>query len=201
MRLPGGAPESVTAEGLASSPSRLNDVALYDLVYQQVFSLTGGGHHRDLEDLVQIAAMAVICAYPSFEGRSALSTFTYRICYRTVIQQNRWYKRWLRRFAWSRDGMLPEPWDGQEDAGEQLVDWERVERLRGALARLSAKHRAVVVLRDLDGLGIAEIAEIVDATENTVRSRLRDGRKDLSRALKGDSYFGDGSCKENGGDS
>ena len=52
------------------------------------------------------------------------------------------------------------------------------------------------MLHDLDELEIDEIAVIVGANPLTVRSRLRDGRKLLARALENDPYFGSEACKE-----
>ncbi len=67
---------------------------------------------------------------------------------------------------------------------------ERYRRLYGALEQVSKKRRAVVALHDIAGLGVSEIAQIVDAKEATVRTRLRDGRKKLAQCLKADEYFG-----------
>jgi DNA-directed RNA polymerase specialized sigma24 family protein len=51
------------------------------------------------------------------------------------------------------------------------------------------------MLHDLEGLPIEEIAAIVEANPLTVRSRLRDGRKDLARPLADDPFFGDEVCR------
>ena len=67
--------------------------------------------------------------------------------------------------------------------------------MRESVERLSPKRRAVVVLHDLEGIGVDEIAVIVDANVLTVRSRLRDGRRDLCRLLASDPYFGDEACR------
>jgi len=61
---------------------------------------------------------------------------------------------------------------------------ERVQALRAALACMTDKYRAVVVLHDLEELEIKAIAVIVGAGELTVRSRLRDGRKQLRKLLE-----------------
>jgi DNA-directed RNA polymerase specialized sigma24 family protein len=49
---------------------------------------------------------------------------------------------------------------------------------------VSEKYRAVVILHDIEERSIAEIAEIVGAGELTVRSRLRDGRKQLAKLIR-----------------
>ena len=80
----------------------------------------------------------------------------------------------------------------RHDAGayEVLECVERAARLRAALERIPPNRRAVVILHDLEGLPLGEVAEIVGANLLTVRSRLRDGRKVLLRELEADPYFG-----------
>src|SRR5262245_47962550 len=64
-------------------PQTLAD-ELFSLVYRQMRSLAGG--RPDFDDLVQIAAEQAVRSVPSFAGRSKLSTWTYRICYVTVLR-------------------------------------------------------------------------------------------------------------------
>jgi RNA polymerase sigma-70 factor (ECF subfamily) len=165
---------------------------IFDLVYRQVRMLAG---HRDVDELAQAAAEQAIRSLPSFEGRSALSTWTYRICYLTVRKHDRWYRRWLRRFTLTSDGELPERSVEAPSADDDLARSERASRLRAALMLISPKQRAVVILHDLEGLEIGAIADVVGANPIAVRSRLRDGRKSLARALASDSYFGDEACR------
>jgi RNA polymerase sigma-70 factor, ECF subfamily len=143
-------------------------------------ALAGRGA-SDLEDLVQMAAEQVFRDLRSFDGRSALVTWVYTICYRVLLRHRRWHRLWQTRF-------VPQP-DDWTVAGEEaspvakLEARESVTELQRALARMSDKYRTVVVLCDLEELSIAEVARIVGAGEPTVRSRLRDGRKQLSRLL------------------
>ena len=164
---------------------------VFELVYGQMRSLAG--KRSDFDDLVQIAAEQVLRSLPSFEGRSKLSTWTYRICYLTVLRHDRWYRRWLRRFTLTERGDL----DCHAIAHEAptIEEVERAARLRRAIDELSPKRRAVVVLHDLEGHSIENIARIVAAKPLTVRSRLRDGRRELALILAGDPYFGDEACR------
>jgi RNA polymerase sigma-70 factor (ECF subfamily) len=161
---------------------------VFGLVYAQMRSLAGRA--SDLDDLVQAAAEQALRALPRFERRSTLPTWTFRICYHTLLNERRWYKRWLRRFTLTSDGMLPDSEDAQALALEVLERAERALRLRTALERVSPKRRAVVILHDLEGLPLSEVVKIVGANLLTVRSRLRDGRKVLWRELADDPYFG-----------
>jgi RNA polymerase sigma-70 factor, ECF subfamily len=168
---------------------------VFALVYRQMSSLVGADR-ADLDDLVQIAAEQALRALPGFEGRAALSTWTYRICYATLLKHYRWRARWKRRFHLTLDGDLPErPADGH-GAADIIEAAERIQRLRAAVAALPPKRRAVVVLHDLEGLALTEVASIVGARMGTLKSRLRDGRRLLARLLATDPYFGDHACRE-----
>jgi RNA polymerase sigma factor (sigma-70 family) len=164
---------------------------VFALVYRQMRTLAG---HRDIDELVQIAAEQALRALPSFAGRSKLSTWTFRICYLTVRKHDRWYHRWLRRFTLTDDGELPEPTADLPRGDERMELNERADRLRAALDALSQNRRDVVMLHDLEGLSVDEIADIVSARPRAVRSRLRDGRAALTRLLASDPYFGDDAC-------
>ena len=155
-----------------------------------------GGRREGLDDLVQTAVEQVVKSLPSFEGRSSFSTWVYGICYRTWSKERRWFRRWLRVFTLTEHGELPEQADLSAKTPELLEAEERLARLRAALERLSPKRRTVVVLHDLEGVPTNEIAEILALNANTVRSRLRDGRRDLAELLQNDEYFGDRACSK-----
>ena len=181
-----------TARRAAAPPiSREFAHEVFTLVFRQMRSLVG--FRSDLDDLVQTAAERVLRSLGTFEGRSKMSTWTYRICYFTVCKHDRWYRRWLRRFVLTEGGELPEV-AAQAHHDAPIETRERGACLRRAIARLSPKRRTVLVLHDLEGLSVEEVAAVVEVAPGTVRSRLRDGRKDLARILSADSYFGDDAC-------
>jgi RNA polymerase sigma-70 factor (ECF subfamily) len=136
---------------------------------------------RDFEDLVQAAATEVWRARESFQGRSELSSWVYGVCYRVLLNHRRFWRRFRLRFD---IGVEDEPESETPHSFELLDERQRAERLREVLGRLSDKHRAVVVLHDLEGFDVADIAGIVGANTLTVRSRLRDGRRRLRRLLQ-----------------
>lgn len=158
---------------------------LLPLLYRQMRGLAGP--RPNLDDLVQAAAERALRSWSRFEGRSQLSTWTYGIAYRTLIDHDRWYFRWRRRFTLTTDG---EPDHAHEiDAEGSLAELGRARRLREVLGQLPPAKRAVVVLAELEGLSMKEISEIVGANERTVRSRLRDARQKLVELLSGDPLF------------
>ncbi|MEZ4371371.1 MAG: RNA polymerase sigma factor [Polyangiaceae bacterium] len=160
---------------------------LLPLLYKQVRSLAGP--RTNLDDLVQAAAERALKALPNFEGRSAFSTWTYSIAYRTVQDHDRWYRRWTRRFAYDDPDSGIEPECPREGTETRVLQARRAKRLYHHLEALPANKRAVIVLHDLEELSVREIAEITDAGEATVRSRLRDGRKKLGELLASDPLF------------
>lgn len=158
---------------------------LLALLYRQMRSLAGP--RQDLDDLVQAAAERALKALERFEGRSSLSTFTYGIVYRTLIDHQRWYRRFQRRFT-PDAGEEPEltfPRTSETD----LRELTRARRLYAALDQLPSEKRAALVLHDLEGLDVSEVAVICAANELTVRSRLRDAHKKLAELLRKDPLF------------
>lgn len=158
------------------------------LVRSQVRSLVGAT--RDLEDLTQATLEQVVRALPRFEGRCELSTFTYSIASRIVMNHWRSIGRYLRRFVLGIED-VPEPEADSASDPETMTDRERVARLHHHLEGLPADQRIVVVLFDLEELPAPRIAEIIDCPEPTVRSRLKRGRAALAKKLVRDPLFAD----------
>jgi RNA polymerase sigma-70 factor (ECF subfamily) len=160
---------------------------VFALVYRQMRAIAAR-RREELDDLVQIAAERAIRGLGGFQGRAELSTWTYRICYLTLISHERSLSRFVARFVTA--GEVPDSPDPTPSAPDSLERFERIDRLREALARVGPKRRVVVVLHDLEGLDIDEVAKIVGAKRNTVKSRLRDGHRQLAKLLAKDPYFG-----------
>ncbi len=160
---------------------------LLQLLYRQMRILAGP--RPDLDDLVQCAAERLLRALPRFEGRSMLSTFSYGVAYRTLLGHDRWFRRWRRRFSYAEDECAPEPPNPTEGTEEATHRAERSASLHRALAQLAPSKRAVIVLHDLEGLPMKDVATIVATNERTVRSRLRDGRRKLAEILENDPSF------------
>lgn len=159
---------------------------LLELLYRQMRALSGPG--QDLDDLVQAAAERALKALPGFQGRCALSTFTYGIAYRTLIDHQRWYRRFQRRFALDQREEPLEP-SSPRSSEADLRELERARRLYAALDQLPGEKRATLILHDLEGLDVAEVATISGANEGTVRSRLRDAHRKLAALLRQDPLF------------
>lgn len=158
-------------------------VELMVLVYRQMRILAG--QHPDLDDLVQCALEQIISA--RFRGDSKFSTFSYSICYRVWLKHLRLIYRFARLFELGSDVESP----SQDNALADISRKERHRRLYQALDRVAPKRRATVLLHDISGMDVEEIAEVCGVNVHTVWSRLRDGRKQLARHLRNDPYFGE----------
>jgi RNA polymerase sigma-70 factor, ECF subfamily len=142
------------------------------LVYRFLSAL--GVRDPEREDACQDVFLAVYRSLPSFRGESQLSTWIYRITARTtgkLIQ-----KRRLRTALAAM--MLSEPPTPISDPSEQT---SRSLMLDGMLDRLHPKKRLVLVLFELEGVPVEEIARIAGCPTNTVWSRLHHARLDLAR--------------------
>jgi RNA polymerase sigma-70 factor (ECF subfamily) len=168
---------------------------LVGLVRAQVRSLVGPA--RDVEDLTQATLEQVVRSIDRFEGRCELSTYTYRIASRVVMNHWRSLRRYFKRFVLGVDD-FPEPEADSEDRPGLLLERQRAARLHHHLDRLSAEQRLVVVLADLEELPASRIAEIIECPEPTVRSRLRRARAELTRRLAGDPLFADERTRSRG---
>jgi RNA polymerase sigma-70 factor (ECF subfamily) len=126
------------------------------------------------EDACQDVFMAVYRSLPSFRGESQLSTWIYRITARTTgkLIQKRRLRNALATMMLSEP--VPPPADPSEETARSLM-------LDGMLDRLHPKKRLVLVLFEIEGVPVEEIARIADCPTNTVWSRLHHARLDLTK--------------------
>ncbi len=148
-----------------------------DRLFNTVFHVVG--HAEDARDIVQEALVQAFLKLDSFEHRSAFYTWLYRIAFNAAVAHRR------RRTTVSMDRVREaNPTNPAADGpAERLEGKERCSQVRQALAQLPAEHRAVLVLREIDGCDYETIAEILELPIGTVRSRLHRGRLQLREAL------------------
>ncbi len=147
------------------------------------------GPHPDFDDLVQNGMIAVFDAKHRFRGDCSPNTFVFSVCYRVFKKHERFRFRFGRRVCLTTTGELPDADDGDALVSEHLANAERWRTFYEVLDTLPLSKRVALVLYELEGLDTSEIAKIVDAPENTVRSRLRDGRALLAERLRAHVYF------------
>lgn len=141
----------------------------------------------DALDLTQSAFVKALQNLPRFEGRAGFYTWLFRIAMNLAISHRRRERRPTPSFGHldEMDAGPPQPHSTQESDPASIT--ERVElhrRLECALAELDEEFRAAVILKDVEELDYATIAEILDVPIGTVKSRIHRGRMLLRQALE-----------------
>jgi len=153
--------------------------AIHAVCHRMVLSSEGAN------DAVQNALLAVVRGLPRFDGRSAVSTWIYRIATNAAIDEI----RRIRRAPAAADPNVlaaTERADPDTDTSERLAErLDQSSALAAALARVPHEFRVVLVLRYVAELDYSEIADIIDAPVGTVRSRLSRGKALLAELLGG----------------
>jgi RNA polymerase sigma-70 factor (ECF subfamily) len=141
------------------------------------------------EDLAQDVFLQVYRTLPRFEGRSTVRTWIYRIVVNQCCNRQRWWRRRRRAAACPLDEITADDEakmsavSPAEGPFERLDRRERARVMETALRALSFDHRAVLLLREVEGLSCEEIATTLALPIGTVKSRLARGRDGLRRAL------------------
>jgi RNA polymerase sigma-70 factor (ECF subfamily) len=141
---------------------------------------------RHREDALEVAQETFFRAYRkinSFQGGSSFYTWIYRIAVNISIDAQRRQKRNPLDFRESMDGVLDAQNEVARDPFSDLHDRELRENLVKAINDLTPEHKAVIVLRTIEGLSYKDIGEILGCSEGTVMSRLHYARKKLQDKL------------------
>jgi len=146
----------------------------------------------DLEDVLQDVFIEVFRSIKRFEGKSAFSTWLYRVTVHVAMKSRRRQTR-------SRLDVVDELPDRPDERALPLdvsLSAERQGRVEALLEQLSPKKRAVLVMHDLQGMEAQAIAQILDTNVLTVRTRLFYARRELEVLAKSDpalaEFFGGG---------
>jgi RNA polymerase sigma-70 factor (ECF subfamily) len=192
-RVPSSDPDTPDSELVAAwrhgNPDALE--ALLGRHYDRLHALCRRvlGNEQDAQDATQEALIAIVRGLSNFDGRSAFSTWAYRVATNSAIDEMR------------RRGRRPVPGldeargaDVSSDSGPStaaaLKAWvDPIEAMAArfdvdtALQQLPEEQRTAVVLRDLLDLDYAEIAEVLAIPIGTVRSRIARGRVAIGALL------------------
>ena len=146
----------------------------------------------DLEDVVQDVFIEVYRSIKRFEGKSAFTTWLYRVTVHVAMKSRR--KQTRSRLDVVED--LPDRADERPLPYAVSLSAERQVRVEALLEQLAPKKRAVLVMHDLQGIEAQRIAEILETNVMTVRTRLFYARKELEALAKSDpalsEFFGGG---------
>jgi RNA polymerase sigma-70 factor (ECF subfamily) len=164
-------------------------VALHEgMVFNLAARLLGDG--EEARDVAQNVFLHVYRKLGQFEGRSTLRTWIYRITVNQCHNRRRWWKSRRKQKEEPLDDVAAGP-DAIRLADErpesspfdQTRRRERARRVQQALLQLSFDHRAVLVLREIEGQSCEAIADTLGIAAGTVKSRLSRAREALRKRL------------------
>jgi RNA polymerase sigma-70 factor (ECF subfamily) len=156
-----------------------------------VYSLILGmlGDTADAADAAQEVFLKAFKGIRQFRQGSSLKTWLYRIAIREALNHRRWFKRHLQRNvsidAQTEEGVAPiDVEDLSATPFDQIAAQEIRAAVQGALQQVPEVFRSAVILRDLEGLSYEEVAEVLEASVGTVKSRILRGRRALKEILE-----------------
>ena len=161
-------------------------------IYALSFNLTRNA--MDAEDVVQEVLLTLFKKIHTFQGRSAFSSWVYRITVNTAYMKLRSKKK---EKSISIEELYP-TFSGAGFQQEKIQDWsehtesllfanETRETIRKAVDLLPDKEKVVFLLRDVEGLSTEEVSEVLELTIPAVKSRLHRARLFLRKKLS--HYF------------
>jgi RNA polymerase sigma-70 factor, ECF subfamily len=156
-------------------------------VYGVVYRLLG--NQSDASDVVQDVFLKVFRSIGSFREQSTLRTWIYRIAVNEAHNHRRWFSRHCRnevsleQESADRRSALDHALDPGRSPFEQTLEREHRTLLEQALGRINPAFRTAVVLRDIENFSYEEIADILELSLGTVKSRILRGREALRREL------------------
>ncbi|MGE0608226.1 MAG: RNA polymerase sigma factor [Pirellulales bacterium] len=152
-----------------------------DRLYHSMVQVLGSA--EDARDVVQDAFVQAFIKLRTFQGSSAFYTWLYRIAFNLAVSSRRRRKP-TQSIDQSRESAGEEPADGGAAPSERLEREELSDQVKMALGLLSEEHRAVLVLREMDGCDYETISQMLDMPVGTVRSRLHRARMQMREQLK-----------------
>ena len=156
-------------------------------VYNLILSMLGDG--ADAADGTQEVFLKAFRGIRSFRRGSSLKTWLYRIAIREALNHKRWFKRHLQKNI----SIDADPEEGHaaieiEDLAQTPFDQFAAHQIQAAvqsaLQQIPDVFRSAVILRDLEGLSYEEVAEVLECSVGTVKSRILRGRRALKDLLQ-----------------
>jgi len=142
------------------------------------------GNLEEAKEVCQEVFIKIFRGLPQFQSHCSLKTWIYRITLNTVLnEKRRWYQRLKDRF-FGLEGIAQMKFDSLPDPEMSLMISERCRNVTRALRKLRPDHRAILVLRDLEGLSYQEISTALGLNLGTVKSRLARARQEMKDAVQ-----------------
>ena len=134
---------------------------------------------RDLEDLTQQVFLQVHGQLPQYDVNRPLRPWLFSFAYHAAGNY-----RALARHGVELSIVAPEQADSAPAADEQLILRQELELAELALSRVAIERRAVLLLHEVEGHGIPDIAQTLGIPTNTAYSRLRLARQEYEAAVR-----------------
>lgn len=151
-----------------------------DRLYSAVVHVVGC--RVEAEDVVQDAFVQAYVKLDTFQQNSKFFTWIYRIAFNAALSRRR-RKRVSMSVEQSREETGSEPVSADDAPDSQLLRDERVGEVQQALSQLTEDHRAILILREMQEMAYEDIAEVLNISIGTVRSRLSRARTSLRDQL------------------
>ena len=156
------------------------------------FSVLVCGHPEDAEDVMQDALLKTYQHVSRIEDPAAFRTWLYSTVRNACLMKRRRHVGEPAHFESIDEGRRSEDGpakpmelpDAARPADEQLMDAWIDRRLRTALRALPPTYRAIIVLREIDGLSTREVATVTGISEANVKQRLHRARIMMRRRLE-----------------
>jgi RNA polymerase sigma-70 factor, ECF subfamily len=159
------------------------------MVYNLALRLLGNSEEADC--VLQETFVKVLQALSSFNENSQLSTWIYRIATNEALMLLRKRKRQYATFESSDDIQLKDYSDLNQSLTttplDELLNEELKEKMNEAIEQLSPKYKSVFILKDIEGVSLKEISEMLDLSLPAVKSNLHRARLFLRDKLA--EYF------------
>lgn len=136
------------------------------------------GSAEEAEDVVQDAFVRAFLKLHTFQQNSQFFTWLYRIAFNSALSRRRRHRSEL-SVDKVREEIGIEPVDTGEAPDERMLRNEKVTLIQEALQQLSADHKAILILREMQDCSYEEISVILEISIGTVRSRLSRARTQL----------------------
>ena len=173
-------PQQVTQSPLVCpEPPPFEEVFRTHFAYIWTLLRRLGVAQRDLEDVAHEVFIQALRGLSEYDANRPLRPWLFGITLNAASN----YRR-LARHRLELVERLPEVGSGVADAEGQLMLAQERALLEEALLRLPLERRAILILHEIEGHAVPEVARIVDIPLNTAYSRLRLARKDFAKAVK-----------------
>jgi RNA polymerase sigma-70 factor (ECF subfamily) len=185
--------------GLVRAAQKGDERAFRQLVerYQRRIYQLALGMTKDPDDAMDIAQETFVRVnkyLPSFKGDSSFFTWTYRIATNLCLDAQRKKNRTERVDVEEGDeaeieAAMDPPSHALAGPQRQALNEELKGKMEEALSSLSENHRAILLLREVDGLSYEELAKVLGIRKGTVMSRLFHARLKMQKKLR--EYLGE----------